>query len=582
MSTVASRARAGASSSRGRGCLAWLLCFSALPLALAGCKINAVAAPNGCVSDSQCDANAACTNGVCIPRASRGTWAVELVPRSDSSAATTQLASVTFSDGANVLTADAKVSVSVDLPVGSALAGDSHINVTIPTAIPGHPDLQFETDWSTPNGAQPMPFVLSVPSWALGQVATFRILPQPPRDQGSPPVTIQAVLATSLNLMPVNHSHFVTGHVVTPAPNLSAGLVARAFVGAQLVSNVSTVGVSDGRFRVEVPYQAAEQATASRQPITIQITPAGSQFTTPRFTTPPITLVDGVDNVDLGNLNLPAIGFASLFRFQVVGPDQKPVNGATVRARTVISSDGSGASELVRDGSSDANGNVDLPLVPGSDGAAQSYDISVIPPASSSSGIACINGLAISGGGQDPSAGVPPVTAQLALPAKVSLSGTIVNVDNSAVASVAIAATRTAVDPTTNCASSIVAPQASASSGADGPFQLMVDPGTYRLDFDPPAGASVPRLTETGVVVTAGPDASRTVQMLSGALLIGRVQGADGKSLSSVDVRFYEIACAGQDACFGPARVEPLLRAETHTDSDGAFRAVVPPQLAAP
>jgi hypothetical protein len=555
-----------------------LLCLTAL----GGCKINSVAKPTGCVSDMQCGAGSACTSGACIPRASRGTWAIELVPRSDSSAATTQIAAVMFSDGDNVLTADAKVSVTGDLPIGSALAGDSHINMTVPTAIPGHPDLQFETDWSTPNSAPPPPFVLTVPAGALGQVATFRLLPQPPRDAAQPPVTIQAVLTPAINLAPVNQSHFVTGRVVTPDPNLAGGFIARAFAGGQLVSNVDTVTSSNsngnGGFRLEIP----NQVIALGQPITIQITPAGSQFTTPRFTTPAITLVDGVDNLDLGDLNLPTVGFASLFRFKVVGPDHQPVNGATVRARTVISSDSSGAIELVRDGSTDPAGNVDLPLVPGSDGAAQSYDVSVIPPAGSSAGIACINALAITGGAQVPGGGEPPVTAVLSLPSKVLLAGTILSADGEPVSGVALGAIRTAVDPATNCASSIVAPLASTNSGPDGTFQLMVDPGTYRLDFDPPAGAAVPRLTETGVVVTAGQDATRVVQMLSGALLTGRVLGSDGKALPSAEVRFYEIACVDQTSCFGAARVEPILRADTHTDSAGAFRAVVPPQLAAP
>src|SRR4029077_19288813 len=133
--------------------------------------------------------------------------------------------------------------------------------------------------------------------------------------------------------------------------------------------------------------------------------------------------------------------------------------------------------------------------------------------------------------------GTPPVAAQLALPAKATLSGTIRSAEGGVVSGVAIAATRTAVDPTSNCGSSIVAASSSGISNADGSFQIMVDPGTYRLDFDPPAGAAVPRLTQTGVVVSAGSTSMGSLDLPSGELVNGEVHGADGSLLPSVDVR---------------------------------------------
>ena len=86
--------------------------------------------------------------------------------------------------------------------------------------------------------------------------------------------------------------------------------------------------------------------------------------------------------MDIGTLNLPAIGFATLFRFKVAGPDQKPVFGAIVRAHTVLVSDESGSSELVRDGTTDANGNVDLPLLPALNGGNQTVPTVVFPDGS--------------------------------------------------------------------------------------------------------------------------------------------------------------------------------------------------------
>ena len=124
--------------------------FSLALALLGGCKINAVATPTGCVKDIDCPGGASCTNGTCLPHAAGGTWAIELLPTSDSSAAQTQLAAVGFSnEKTNILTADAKATITGDLPEGEALIGHSHVILTIQTPIPGHADLQFQTDWLT-------------------------------------------------------------------------------------------------------------------------------------------------------------------------------------------------------------------------------------------------------------------------------------------------------------------------------------------------------------------------------------------------------------------------------------------------
>ncbi len=542
----------------------------ALPL-LVGCKINAVPTPS-CVKDIDCSGGAACSNGTCIQRAARGTWAIEMLPPGDSSAAQTLLAAVNFSsEKPNQLTADAKVTITGDLPEGEAAIGDSHVIATFQTPIPGHADLQFQTDWLTPS-----PFSIALPASMLGSDVTFLITPLPPRDLAQPPANIQTKLAAVNHLMVDHNSFFVTGTLVTPDLKLAGGFVAHALSGGQIVSNNASVGVGDGGFRVEIPKQVAHAAAApSGQPITIEIVPSGSQYSTPRFTTLPITVTA---NMELGNLNLPAIGFATLFRFKVAGPDQKPVSGALVRAHTVLASDESGSSDMVRDGTTDVNGNVDLPLLSSSNGGTQSYDVAVIPLSGSSLGISCVSGIAINGGQNPGGAGTTPVAAQLSLATKATLSGTITSPEGSVVPGVAIAATRTAVDPASNCSSSIVASSANGISKADGTFQLMIDPGTYRLDFDPPAGAAVPRLTKTGVVVAAGSTTMGSVDLLSGELVNGKVQGPDGTPLSSIDVRFYEVVCAGSDQCFGPMRVPPILRAETRSNADGSFQAVVPVQ----
>jgi hypothetical protein len=128
----------------------------------------------------------------------------------------------------------------------------------------------------------------------------------------------------------------------------------------------------------------------------------------------------------------------------------------------------------------------------------------------------------------------------------------------------------------------LVSPPATGTSDRDGSYQLMLDPGFYQFDYDPPAGAPVPRLTESRVTVTAGANPARVVQMLPGALIKGAVQGPDGAALPFASVRFLEVTCVSSDACFGRNRIGPLLRGEAHTDADGTFRAVLPVQLSSP
>jgi hypothetical protein len=69
-----------------------------------------------------------------------------------------------------------------------------------------------------------------------------------------------------------------------------------------------------------------------------------------------------------------------------------------------------------------------------------------------------------------------------------------------------------------------------------------------------------------------------SVDLPSGELVNGEVHGSDGSLLPSVDVRFFQLACSGADQCYGTMRVEPILRAETHSDANGAFQAVLPVQ----
>jgi hypothetical protein len=566
----------GRRSWRAAPALAVAVALSA-PL-LSGCGFHSVQSPDGCTRDDQCATGYACSNGTCIQGGvPHGTWAIEVAPTSDSMAATTELPAVTFSQDVTVLVADAKVTVTGRMAAGSAFQGGSHVVATVQPAIPGRADLVFETDWSADNGTVPLPdFSLTVPQGAIGRAAAIRILPLPPRDVAQPPASLNVTLAPTLDLTANSNFWFVTGRLLSATRGGQTGFVARAFEAAQLISNVDPLsGTDNGQFRLAIPSLDGSPGSPSHT-ITIELAPADASYALPTFTTSAIT-VNG--NLAIGDISLPAYGSANYFRFTVTDARGQPVSGAVVRVRTLTSQDASGSSAFGRDGATDANGRVDLALLPGTSAAARPYDVTVIPPPGTPFGVACLNALAIATGttSLDPSAGDPPAAAWLVLPPKAPLSGTILSADGTVVAGVTITATRT--DPgSATCADAIGSPPASASSGSDGAYRLMVDPGVYRVDYVPPAGAPVPRLTETDVEVTAEGSLGRLVQMLTGALIKGVVQGPDGAPLPYAGVKFFDVVCNGSASCYGPNRLAPLLRAETHTDADGNFRAVIPVQ----
>jgi hypothetical protein len=196
----------------------------------------------------------------------------------------------------------------------------------------------------------------------------------------------------------------------------------------------------------------------------------------------------------------------------------------------------------------------------------------VIPPAGAPYGALCLGTLPLAVGG---TAGAPANVPPIVLPQRPTLAGTVVGADGSPVAGATVAATRAPSSAAATCAQSAGAPLASVTTDRKGAFTLLIDPGIYRFDYDPPAGSPVPRLTEAGVMVTA--DTSRDVLLPAGALVEGDAFDADGTTpLASAAVRLYEQGCASAAGCTDGMRPEALLRSQARAGSGGHFRAVIP------
>jgi hypothetical protein len=517
-----------------------------------------------CQRDDQCGAGHACAGGRCLPRAAPpATWSIELAPRSDSPAALTELTGVQAPAGAFDLQAADKVTLAgtLTLDAGAAPLTVAHIVLAVPSTIPGRPDLQFETDLPAAKDAAAPTFRLSVPAPILGRSGRFQVLPLPPSDRDYAPLRATLPVATGLVLPLAGTRLTVRGRLLSAVGAPRGGFTARVFLGGELVSNVDVTTAAgtadDGAFTLLVPKSAADAAAPA---FTLDLDPTADAGD-PRFASKPFALAA---NVDLGDVALPPFGQANVFRFVVSGADdQKPaVSGAVVRAWTLLADDAKGKTDFVRAAPTDGMGRASLGLLPGTTNGLVDYDVAVVPPPDSEYGVRCIAKfpLASGGTGEQPAI-LPPVL----LPRRAKVSGIVRDHGGTPAAGVMVLATRTAADPASHCAANVGAAPATTTTGKDGAYTLSLDPGTYRLDYDPPSGAPFPRFVETTLVVplagvadTIAHDAS----LPAGAIVEGTASGPDGAPLPLSGVRIYDEGAT--------------LRAQTRTDASGHFRAVLP------
>jgi hypothetical protein len=556
--------------------------FATALLALAACSSTHVTA-SGCQSDDACGEGRACSAGTCLPRAAPpATWSIELAPTSDSAAGFTELVDVALPATAFDLTATPKVTLTgtLALDATSPPLTVAHIVLTVPASIPDRPDLQLETDLRPATGPAAPSFMLSIPSGAVGRAGTLRILPEAPDNLTHAAASLAVTVAPMLALPIASKTFIVRGRMLSALGDPLGGLVARAFQSGDLVSNVVATTItnnstSDGTFTLMVP--ANQVGAAATQAISVELEAADADALLPHFWSKPFALAA---NADLGDVHLPALPQANGFRFVFHGDtSQDPaVTGAIVRARILLADDMTGTTDFVRDGLTDAAGGVTLSLFPGTTAETRPYDIAVIPAAGSAYAATCLEKFPLATGGSN----------AFVLARRTVVSGTVVGDDGTAAAGVVILATRTASAQTTACDAYASPPSETTTTVSSGGFSLFLDPGTYRFDYDPPAGAPFPRLTETGVVVASppsdidggsdaadasAPTASRTVRLPPGAVVEGTLRDVAGQPLPLAAVRFYGASCADPTTCAGTG---PGLEAQARADANGHYRAVIP------
>jgi hypothetical protein len=218
------------------------------------------------------------------------------------------------------------------------------------------------------------------------------------------------------------------------------------------------------------------------------------------------------------------------------------------------------------------NGEAEVSLIPGT-AAGRKYEIAIVPPPGSEYAAHCVPEHPVTTVGNV--GGQVPYSATFDLFPKPLLAGKVIGSDGKPAGGVNVRATF--IQGNTLCANVTSSATASAATNIDGTYTLALDPGMYRLDVEPPAGAPWPRQTEDGdkaIAVSSGVT-THDVELPAGEVVIGHVRGADMAALDGATIKIFEVLCAG-DTCSGASRIPPALRAQTTTGAQGEFRAVLP------
>ncbi|MEO8214611.1 MAG: hypothetical protein ABI560_15520, partial [Myxococcales bacterium] len=351
-----------------------------------------------------------------------------------------------------------------------------------------------------------------------------------------------------------------------PAPYL-----ARALVDGKVVSNVA-ITTDAGAYELLIAPGAVPQDAGAK--IVVDFTPKNPPDSGSRFQTVAIPLaVAAATSVQPRVFRMPDSEEPASMRFLVQSSDKgaQPISDVTLRFHTEIPSGTDGVAIYEREARTDAMGEVTVSLVPGTAAEPRNYQITIVPPPDSPYGTKCLPDVPVLVSDND---GPWQYADTFSVDPKVTLQGVIRGNDLAPAATVSVTATQLSV--TSDCPRSLAASPVSATTSRTGSFQMLVDPGTYRLEIDPPTGSPVPRLTEEAVVVTGDPVTVHDVTLPAGEVVEGDVKGADNVPLGSASLKIYQVLCRA-DTCKGPTRIPPALQAQTRTDMRGHFRVVLPP-----
>jgi hypothetical protein len=472
-----------------------------------------------------------------------------------------------LSDMTWTVEAAARVAVTLTPPAGaSMILPQGQMMLSIPATIAGLPNPAFESPVAA-TGDGRVVANLTVPRSALGKDGRLTLEPVPPADLTIPTYRWAVTASASITLPLPSDDVLVDGQLLNSigaALPTSASFVARVFQNGSQVGNAPAVQ-SNGRFEVRIP------SVVTADPVTLFLAPSSPSSTDPWFLSSPFTAAPGEN---LGTIELPAYVTTGTF-FQVATVDQgSPVDGITIAAQTslgnpVISSGLGGTAAFAGSTVTQDGGIAQLSLVPGT-AKPLDYLVLATPPVGSPYAIQCV-GPQATPGGPDPKHAV--TLATIRLDRRPVLKGTVLDADGDPVPDLTVTATGTPNPPSSKLACSPAPVSAGTLTDAQGAFALPLDPGTYRLDYDPPQGLMVPRWTTASLTITPDLPAQPAVILPRATWLTGTVRDASGATVASAGVRFFSV-CTDPTSC--PGALGPTLVAATFTDAAGNFQVPVP------
>lgn len=539
-----------------------------------------------CSAQNMCSNGDVCMMGTCLPLGGNRKVGIAIVPKADSSSANTVLANKELTSDPLELVADRRADVLGRV----SNAPNAHVEMTLTSPIQGQSDLKVQGELLNAE------FRVTLAQSLLNQKSFIWVVPNdnPKMQPQSPPVRFQSIVYNTITLTFPPPAEMIPLRVklvdTFKAPQV--GYLARASTLMRPVSNLAQSEPS-GEFNLLIaPSSLDPEAT-----VTVEFTPIaadGEQVLSPRFVTRPF--VPGAPNSGTSNgstakvdaapaYELPAFPTPVPLRFRVQGikpplqsdsvPQPEDLPDVSLRFRTEFLENAAtqGTGIFDPEVKTSAVGEAEAKLIPGTASDPRRYEVTIVPHPDSPYAARCIQRLDVTMGATGD--GQTPYAATWILEPKVWLTGTILGHDGKPASDVTVKATFATGN--TRCANVTSTNSVSSPTGRDGTYRLLVDPGMYRLDVDPPPGAPWPRWTEDGdrmaVVGTSG--AVHDVTLPAGEVVVGHVRGADERDLDGASVSMFEVMCNG-DTCGGPSRVQPALRAVTSTDLNGRFTAVLP------
>jgi hypothetical protein len=514
-----------------------------------------------CQSDLQCATGFACVAGSCVARiVAPSVWSLDVVPDPQSPLTTREWPGFTFTRDPASLMVDRKVGMATTLTRSYADAGMTatsvHLVLGVASSVAGRRELQFEADAVNTGLNTPYETTLRVPERLMGSSARLWVAPRAPLSRQMCPwqfdVTVEA--RRTLALPGPEDTVVMEGVLQTAEGTPVNDYDARVVLGGRLASNLARTDAA-GKFVLRIQRSLAAQSPG---PLPVELAPAEGGM--PR----PSLLVDvPAGQMNLGTLRLPAYQPAMPVIVPVAEElTARPVVGATVQMQAVLPGAIGGVARYVRSAQTGADGRATLPLVipAAGSGLLVTYLVKVVPPASAETSARCLLGYAIG----PPLADATVLGAPVSLPRKIVLQGVLTQADGDVARAVTVRATRRGDLFKEECLGDLASPPTETRTSAQGAYRLLLDPGEYRLDFQPDRGTALPFHVEETVPLQA--DAIRNFQLAPPVMVEGYVTSPEGVALSKAEVRVFG---AGPEA--GSA-----LRGVAATGSDGRFRLVLP------